>query len=403
MMWTEILRVAWRSIRANKMRSFLTMLGIIIGVMAVIGSSAVGTGAKLMITKQVESLGSNVLTVMPGSASVGGIGRGAGSATTLTVSDVGLIQADPQVAYASPLVSSNQQVVYGNNNTSASIEGTNEQYPQIRDIQIAQGQYFTPSEVTHALNVAVLGANVPTTLGMRSAVGQTIYVDSIPFTVVGVAATQGSQGFQSPDDAIAIPYTTEQNVLTGSSNVQQILVSAKSSAAMNEAQREVTATLRVAHHLMPADANDFAVQNQATILSALGSITTILTALLDGISGISLLVGGIGIMNIMLVSVTERTREIGIRKAIGAKRGTISTQFLLESLMLSLSGAFIGLILAGAGAEVVGNVVLKIGNVVSLSAVVLAVVFSILVGIVFGVYPARKAANLKPIDALRYE
>jgi putative ABC transport system permease protein len=402
--WTETLRVAWRSIRANKMRSFLTMLGIIIGVMAVIGSSAVGMGAKLMITKQVESLGSNILTVSPGSSSFGGVSRGIGSATTLTAADARIIeQNDPEVAAASPVVSSNQQVVYGGNNTSAAVEGTGITYPQIRDITIADGQYFTTSQVTDGATVAVVGANVPSTLGIRNPVGQTIYIKSVPFTVIGVAAPQGSQGFQSPDDAIAIPYTTEQNLLTGSQSVQQIVVSAKSAGVMNEAQREVEASLRVAHQLLPSEADDFTVQNQATILSALGNITGILTALLDGISAISLLVGGIGIMNIMLVSVTERTREIGIRKAIGAKKGTISTQFLLESLMLSLSGALMGLVLAGAGAYFIGTSVLKIGNVVSVSAMILAVTFSIIVGIVFGVYPARKASNLKPIDALRYE
>lgn len=406
MMWLETLRVAWRSIRASKMRSFLTMLGIIIGVMAVISSSAVGAGAKYMITRQVESLGSNILTVMPGATQSGGINHGAGSATTLTTADVtDILNQDPEVGYASPLVTHNAQVVYGSNNTSTAIEGTNEQYPAIKNISMAQGQYFSVAQVTQAANVAVLGSAVEQTLfaGTRvSPVGQTIYIASIPFTVVGVAETQGGSGFQNPDNAIAIPYTTEMNLMTGTNSVQSIVVSAKSSAVMDEAQREIAATLRVAHQLGPGVANDFSILNQATILSALGNITAILTALLDGISAISLLVGGIGIMNIMLVSVTERTREIGIRKAIGAKKRTISTQFLMESLTLSLSGALIGLILAASAAEIVGHV-MKIGNLVSISAVLLAVLFAIAVGVVFGVYPARKAANLKPIEALRYE
>jgi len=405
-MWIEILRVSWRSIRASKMRSFLTMLGIIIGVMAVISSSAVGAGAKYMITRQVESLGSNILTVQPGAAKSGGISRGFGSATTLTIADANaIINQDPDVAYASPLVTTNSQVVFGDNNTSTAIEGTNQSYPEIKDVTMAQGRYFTAVEVAHSQNVAVLGSTVAQTLfqGSRgSPVGQTIDINSIPFTVIGVAATQGGNGFNSPDEAIAIPDTTEMNLMTGSDSVGSIVVSAKSSAVMNQAQMEMESTLRVQHHLGAGDADDFSIMNQATILSALGSISAILTALLDGVSGISLLVGGIGIMNIMLVSVTERTREIGIRKAIGAKKGIISRQFLMESLTLSLSGALIGVILAGAGAEIVGRI-LKIGNVVSIYAVVLAVVFAMAVGIIFGVYPARKAANLKPIEALRYE
>jgi len=406
MMWMETMRVAWRSIRASKMRSFLTMLGIIIGVMAVISSSAVGVGAKYMITKQVESLGSNILTVSPGAARSGGISRGAGSDTTLAVNDVtAILKQDPEVAYASPLVNHNAQVVYGANNTSTAIEGTNTQYPTIRGIKMAEGQYFTSQQMTSAANVAVLGSSAAQTLfaGFRgSPVGQTIEIQSIPFTVIGVAQTQGGSGFQNPDDAIAVPYTTEMNLMTGSQSVQSIVVSAKSSKEMNEAQREIEATLRVAHQLNATQQDDFSIMNQATILSALGSISAILTALLDGISAISLLVGGIGIMNIMLVSVTERTREIGIRKAIGAKKALISSQFLMESLTLSLSGALIGLVLAVSGAEIVGHL-LKVGNVVSLWAVLLAVVFAVAVGIVFGVYPARKAANLKPIEALRYE
>ncbi len=406
MMWKETLRVAWRSMRANKMRSFLTMLGIIIGVMSVIISSAVGTGAKVMVTKQVESLGSNIITVMPGALSSGGINRGLGSASTLSYQDVSaILEQDPDVALASALVSHGAQVVYGSNNTATSIEGSDATYPQIKNLSAAAGRFFLQQEVERSANVAVLGSTIAQTLFTGAGVnpiGETIDINQMPFTVIGIAAPQGSNGFQNLDDAVLIPVTTEMNLLTGANTVNTINVSAKSADVMNQAQQEIESTLRVRHQLAAGQADDFTIMNQATILSALGSITTILTVLLGGISGISLLVGGIGIMNIMLVSVTERTREIGIRKAIGAKRGVILSQFLTESLVLSLTGALTGLILGAGGADIAGTL-MKLGNVVSLSSVVLAVFFAIAVGIIFGVYPARKAASLKPIDALRFE
>ncbi|GMA63465.1 multidrug ABC transporter substrate-binding protein [Alicyclobacillus fastidiosus] len=405
-MWIEILRVSWRSIRSNKMRSFLTMLGIIIGVMAVVLSSAIGMGAKDNITKQVEGLGSNVLTIMPGSTSSGGVSQGFGSASTLTTTDATAIQQqDPDVEYVAPLVSHTAQVVYGANNTNTAIEGTNEQYPQIKNLTMAEGRFFLQEEVNSAANVAVLGSQVEQTLFSGTGtnpIGQTIEIQGIPFTVIGVAASQGTSGFTNQDDAIAIPITTAVNLLTGSDSVNQILASASSAQVMDQAQLEIESTLRVQHQLSASTADDFTIQNQATILSTLSGVTKVLTMLLDGISAISLLVGGIGIMNIMLVSVTERTREIGIRKAIGARKSSISTQFLLESLTLSLAGAIIGLLVAGTGAEVVARL-MKTGNLLSVDAIALAVVFSIAIGIVFGVYPARKAANLKPIDALRFE
>jgi putative ABC transport system permease protein len=403
-MLIEIIRVSWRSIRANKMRSFLTMLGIIIGVMAVILSSAIGLGTKAGVTKSVESLGSNVLTVMQGSSSSGGVSKGFGSASTLTTGDATAIESqDPDVEYVSPVISHNSQVVYGASNTNTSIEGVNDEYQQIKGITMAQGRFVLPGEVVAGANVAVLGSSAAQTLfGFGNPVGETIQIQGIPFTVIGVAATQGGSGFSNADDAIAIPYTTESHLMTGTNSVSQIVVSAKSSDVMNQAQAEIESTLRLNHQLSPGTADDFSIMNQATILSALGSISQMLTILLDGISAISLLVGGIGIMNIMLVSVTERTREIGIRKAIGAKRSVISTQFLLESLTLSVSGALIGVFIGGIGALIAGKL-MNDGNLLSMWAVVLGVVFSVAIGIVFGVYPARKAANLKPIDALRFE
>ncbi|WP_029422333.1 ABC transporter permease [Alicyclobacillus macrosporangiidus] len=400
----EIIRVAWRSLRANKLRSFLTMLGIIIGVMAVILSSAIGLGTKNGVTRSVESLGSNVLTVMRGSAQSRGISQGVGSATTMTAGDVQqILDQDPDVAYASPVVTTNAQVVYGSNNTNTSIVGTNDSYAAIRNVTIQQGRYLMAQDVISASHVAVLGSSVAQTLfGGRNPVGETILIQSIPFEVIGVAAPQGANGLASADDMINIPYTTETSLLTGNNRINQIVASAKSPDVMYRAQLEIESTLRVAHQLKAGMADDFNILNQTTVLNTLGNITQMLTLLLDGISAISLLVGGIGIMNIMLVSVTERTREIGIRKAIGAKKGVILFQFLLESLTLSVAGALMGVAIGGIGALVAGRL-MNAGNLFSPVAAGLGVVFSVVIGIVFGVYPARKAANLKPIDALRFE
>lgn len=404
-MLIEILRVSWKSIRANKMRSFLTMLGIIIGVLAVVLSSAIGLASKDSVTSRVEGLGSNVLTVSPGSSSSGGISRGFGTASTLTMQNADEITAqDPDVSAAAPVMTTSEQVVAGSENTNTSIVGTTPDYATIKNLSMAEGQFLSQQNVSSGQNVAVLGSDAATTLftSPGSVVGQSIEINGIPFTVIGVAASQGSSGFSNVDDDIYIPDTTESSLLTGTDTVNQIVVSAKSATGMDNAQLEVESTLRVAHQLTGSTADDFTISNQATILSTLSSVSQVLSIELDGISALSLLVGGIGIMNIMLVSVTERTREIGIRKAIGARKSIISAQFLLESVSLSLTGSLIGLGLGFVGA-LIAEKVMDVGSLFSIQTGAIAVLFCLLIGVIFGVHPARKAANLKPIDALRFE
>ncbi|KUO95232.1 ABC transporter permease [Ferroacidibacillus organovorans] len=402
----DTFRVAMRSIFANKMRSILTMLGIIIGVASVIALSAVGTVATHGITAQIESLGTNLLTINSGSASVGGVGAGFGSQPTLLGTDAAAIAAsDPDVAYASPMIQSNGQVVYQMNNNSVTVQGVNSDYPMIKNLTVSAGRFFSAQEVARSENVVVLGSDIAQTLFAgtnTSPVGAVIDIKQIPFTVVGVLAAQNTIGVQNPNDYAEIPYTTAMNLFTGSPYVNSILVSAQSPSVMMQAQGEITSTLRFLHHLGTGQASDFQIFNQATTLSALSSITTLISEVLSGVAGISLIVGGIGIMNIMLVSVTERTREIGIRKAIGARRSIILFQFLVESVVLSLSGALLGVLIGGGGAELVG-VLMKQGSLVSLTSILVSVLFALAVGTIFGVYPARKAARLNTIEALRYE
>lgn len=402
----DTLQVALRSIAANKMRSFLTMLGIIIGVSSVIGLSALGEATTLSITQEVESLGTNLLTIYSGSAAVGGVQFGQGTQQTLTYSDAQAIAADdPDISAVSPMVQSNGQALYGPNNDSVTVQATSASYAAMKNLSVEQGAFFSNQEVEQGANVAVLGSDIAQILFANQSVnpiGATIDIRGLPFTVVGVLAQQDTTGFQNPNDYIDIPVTTAMNEMTGSNYVSSIIVSAQSPAVMNQAEQEITSTLRFAHHLSGSTASDFQIFNQATTLSTLSSSTQTLTDMLSGVAAISLLVGGIGIMNIMLVSVTERTREIGIRKAVGAKKSTILLQFLIESVALSVTGALIGLLLGGGGAEVAGALT-HVGNLVTAGPVLMSIGFALLVGIVFGVYPARKAANLNTIDALRYE
>ncbi|MCY0909398.1 MAG: multidrug ABC transporter substrate-binding protein [Sulfobacillus thermosulfidooxidans] len=401
----EILRIALRSIRANKMRSLLTMLGIIIGVSAVILLTAVGRGATDMVTNKVESLGTNLIQIMSSSTSVGGINKGQGSAPTLTMADVQAIaQQDTAVKAVAPLLSTQGQVVWRANNYSTSIQGTTANYPQIENMPLGSGRNFTNQEVQDNATVAIIGTTVESDLfpsGMNP-IGQTIDVNGIPFRVIGVLKSEGTNGFINQDDRIVIPITTDMNLLDGTTYLTGIYAAAKSPADMAMAEAEITSTLRVANQILPGQANNFTLLTSATFLSTLTSITGILTDLLAGVAGISLVVGGIGIMNIMLVSVTERTREIGIRKAIGASKGVILAQFVVEAVLVSIIGGLIGVAIGVLGA-VIGGSVFHLSGLVGMNAVGLAFGFAALVGIVFGVYPARKAANLNPIDALRFE
>jgi putative ABC transport system permease protein len=382
------------------------MLGMIIGVAAVIAMVGIGNGATASITSQIEGLGSNLLTISPGQSNSGGVRGGAGSLTTLTITDVDKIQAvGPAVKAVAPYTDNDYQVVFGSGNTSTQISGTNESYEVIKNVTMATGRFITKADVDSNARVAILGPTVVTNLTgdpSTDLIGKTIKINNVPFQVIGVTMATGSTGFMSSDNMILAPITTVQERLIGKKNLRSILVSASSADQMQTAQDEITIALEQAHKIQAGKADDFTVQNQADILASMQGVTQTLTMLLGGIAGISLLVGGIGIMNIMLVSVTERTREIGIRKAIGAKSSDILLQFLIEAIVLSVLGGGIGIVIGTAGSSLIGAA-LKMSTSISLASVLVAFGFSAAIGIVFGVFPARKAAAMDPIDALRFE
>lgn len=401
----ECVRVSFRSIRANGLRSVLTMLGIIIGVAAVIAMVAIGEGTSSSVASQINGLGSNLLIVSPGQATQGRVSLGAGSLNTLTMADAEAIAENDSVAGVAPSVNGRAQIVWGSNNYSSSLEGTTADFLQVRNAEVAQGRFFSNFEVTRQFNVAVVGTEVVSNLfknATTNPIGQIVQINRVPFTIIGVLKSQGSSGMTNNDDRILIPITTAMSRLTGGKNVGTIYVSAASSDVMDKAQQDIRQTLRAKHNLRPQKEDDFRITSQSDILSTAQEVSSSMTALLSGIAAISLIVGGIGVMNIMLVSVTERTREIGIRKAIGAKRRDILRQFLIEAVTLSLIGGILG-IAFGVGA---GLLISKLGSLstsISLTPILYAFLTSSLVGVIFGVYPARKAAQLKPIDALRYE
>ena len=405
MNFLESIRVSLRALRANKLRSSLTMLGIIIGVAAVIAMVGIGNGATASITSQIQGMGSNLLTISAGQSFSGGVSGGAGSSASLDMTDVSKIRVGTAIKAVAPVANSNAQVVIGSGNTSTSINGTTEDYEIIKNVTMARGRFITEQDVNSSARVAVLGPTVVENLmGDTNAdiIGKTIKINNVPFQVIGVTTATGSTGFQSSDDMITAPITTVQARLIGRKTVRNILVSATSEDLMQTAQDEITAALRKAHNIQEGKDNDFRVQNQADMLETMQSVTQTLTMLLGGIAGISLLVGGIGIMNIMLVSVTERTREIGIRKAIGAKGMDILLQFLIEAVVLSILGGGIGIALGYGGSSLAGKA-LSMDTSICLTSVAMAFGFSAAIGIIFGVFPARKAAAMDPIDALRFE
>ncbi len=401
----ETMKIALRALARNKLRSALTMLGIIIGVGAVIAMVGIGNGAQKEVQDRIAAMGTNLLYVSAGSVNMGGTHLGAGATQTLVSSDLAAILSEaPAVANAAPVSSASTQLVFGNQNWATTVTGTEPQYFDIRDWPFSQGDTFSQDDVRRAANVAVIGETVRQNLfGNSNPVGQTIRAGNLPFTVVGVLTAKGTSGMGGDqDDGIYVPITTLQKKITGQDWLRSIMVSAKSQAESYAAQDQITAILRDRHRIRAGDPDDFSIRNLADIAQLADQSAQVMTMLLASIAGVSLIVGGIGIMNIMLVSVTERTKEIGVRVAIGATEQDVQRQFLLESVVLSLLGGAVGIIV-GIGSSILINYVLHWTVSVSMLAVGAAVIFSTAIGIAFGYYPARKASRLDPIEALRFE
>jgi putative ABC transport system permease protein len=405
MNFVMIFRIAGRALARNTMRSALTMLGIIIGVGAVIAMVSVGQGAKAQVESQIASIGSNLLMVFPGSTTQGGVHAGSGTVTTLTDDDARAIQKElSSVRYAAPSFRTVAQVVSANQNWSTAVTGTTPEYFTVRDWTFRSGTSFTPSDVDGATKTAVLGKTVADNLfGSQDPIGQVIRIQNVPFRVIGLLAPKGQSAMgHDQDDTVLIPLSTLQKRIVGATNIQAIMVSANSPEETVTAEEEIRRLLHQRHHIPPGQDDDFSVRNMTDIAAAAEASSKIMTLLLGSIASVSLIVGGIGIMNIMLVSVTERTREIGIRMAVGAKGRDILLQFLVEAIVLSLSGGILGVILGVASSQIISAFV-HWPTIISLRAIVFATLFSIAIGVFFGLYPARRAASLDPIEALRYE
>jgi len=401
----SLLGMALGSIRKNTMRTMLTMLGIVIGVGAVIIMVAVGHGAQSQIESQIQNLGTNLIVITPGSSTAGGASQGAQTFNRLSVADADKIRSESTLlSGVSPVVVTRAQVITNTGNWRTEVDGVSPDYATIRDWTVTSGAFFTNDDVSASRKVALLGNTIVKNLFPDSdPVGAEIRIGDVPFTVIGVLAPKGqTSSGQDQDDVVLMPYTTAQDRLSGRTFLAQILASAQSPNDMAAAEDEVRGIMRDSHGLLNGGADDFTVRDQTAIAQAATSTTSVMTGLLAAIASISLVVGGIGIMNIMLVSVTERTREIGVRMAVGARGSDVLTQFLVESVVMSVLGGLIGLV-AGYGGSVILGRVMGWSTSTPLIAVAAAVGFSAAVGVFFGYYPARKAAALDPIQALRYE
>ena len=405
MLFEESVRIALTALFANKLRSILTMLGIIIGVGAVITMVSVGMGVREKVTSSIASLGSNMLIVSPGSANSGGVRSAAGSNVKLKLEDSDAIKNKiKNIDYVSPTVSSSYQIVNGNQNWNSTVEGVTPEYMSIRSLTVATGSFITQNDINTRSRVAVIGTTVAENLfGTTNPVGKTVRVHNSPYKIIGVLESKGQSSMgQDQDDVVIVPLTTAQERLLGITYIKSINIQVSSQDKMDQVQSEIETLLRQRHRIVGDKEDDFTVRNLTSLLQTMNETTAMLTVFLGSIAAISLLVGGIGIMNIMMVSVTERTREIGIRKALGATFRNIMMQFLIESVVIGVIGGLIGIAFGCAAALAIA----KFGNfetVITAAPILLSFGFSVGIGLFFGIYPARKAALLDPIEALRYE
>ena len=403
-MYKESFLMAWASLVANKLRSLLTMLGIIIGVAAVIALVSIGNGVKQDIEDSISSLGSNLLVVLPGAPRTPGARPSQGSMKSLKISDYEAIAKLEGVKAASPMTNGSYVVIYQNKNWTTSVAGVNSNFQDVNNWTMTSGRFFSDKNVQNRERVAVVGQTVVKNLfADEDPVGKEIRVKNIPFRVIGVLKSKGNGTMgNDQDDTVLIPYTTSMERVEGIDYLRRVYVVAKDDGGIDRVQADIENLLRVRHNIKDTNLDDFNIQNMKSIMETVAQTTGTFTLFLGAVAAISLVVGGIGIMNIMLVSVTERTREIGVRKALGATYSVIVTQFLIEAVVISLMGGFIG-IAFGIGASKVIGMVSGMSTIVSVPTIIMSFAFSMAIGLIFGIYPARKAAKLNPIDALHYE